>query len=370
MILECLLRCVMQLESGSMNATAAQWAVLARQGMLNLYLHYGGKRPSGLTEDLSLQASILSKISLAQHALVAELYDSLQADPLALNVRLGLIKGAALAQQIYPSVDCRPMSDVDLLVDPDQAKLVRKHLYKKGFVDYASPHVGSQGRDHHGAPLHHPERGLWVEVHTALFPSEQPIAHLPEFQHPYEALQPLQVGAREFWTLPIELHFLYVAAHWAQVVEPRGKVHGLVDLALMLLNCPEGLSRTINEVTNREMARSLLVVLGILGRCGMPWPAQLDRNRLMQVAKFDRWRLSTLVSMGRQLVLHESGGYHVLGRHFCAQWWVDWMESKSLSEAVFKLLYRIFVPRHYGGLRGVALLRSRLGALWGRLWKA
>jgi hypothetical protein len=92
------------------------------------------------------------------------------------GVRVMLLKGAALAHTAYAGMRHRPMSDLDVLVDPSNAQTARRIMLSAGWRDF----VGGIPRDvydhhHHLPPLHDtraPE--LQLEIHTALFPERQP----------------------------------------------------------------------------------------------------------------------------------------------------------------------------------------------------
>jgi hypothetical protein len=94
------------------------------------------------------------------------------------RVRVMLLKGAALAHSAYQGFRQRPMSDLDVLVDPSNAHLARRMMLGAGWRDI----VGGvpdrvYDRHHHLPPLYDarsPE--LQIEIHTALFPERQPFA--------------------------------------------------------------------------------------------------------------------------------------------------------------------------------------------------
>ena len=94
------------------------------------------------------------------------------------HVRVMLLKGAALAHSAYAGVRQRPMSDIDILVDPSNARLARRLMLGGGWRDIVGgipEHVYE--RHHHLPPLcdtRSPE--LQLEIHTALFPERQPFA--------------------------------------------------------------------------------------------------------------------------------------------------------------------------------------------------
>lgn len=94
------------------------------------------------------------------------------------HVRVMLLKGAALANSVYPGVRQRPMSDLDILVDPSNARLARRLMLAGGWRDIVGgipEHVYE--RHHHLPPLCDARSAeLQLEIHTALFPERQPFA--------------------------------------------------------------------------------------------------------------------------------------------------------------------------------------------------
>jgi hypothetical protein len=94
------------------------------------------------------------------------------------HIRVMLLKGAALANSAYSGVRQRPMSDLDILVDPSNARLARRLMLAGGWRDIVGgipEHVYE--RHHHLPPLCDTRSAdLQLEVHTALFPERQPFA--------------------------------------------------------------------------------------------------------------------------------------------------------------------------------------------------
>ena len=94
------------------------------------------------------------------------------------HVRVMLLKGAALANSAYSGVRQRPMSDLDILVDPSNARLARRLMLANGWRDIVGgipEHVYE--RHHHLPPLCDVRSAeLQLEIHTALFPERQPFA--------------------------------------------------------------------------------------------------------------------------------------------------------------------------------------------------
>ena len=109
--------------------------------------------------------------------LEARLRESLRALDAA-NVRVMLLKGAALAHMAYGGVRQRPMSDIDLLVDPSNATLAQRVLLGNGWRDLDGGVPASVYERHHHLPPIVDARSpqLQLEIHTGLFPLRQPFA--------------------------------------------------------------------------------------------------------------------------------------------------------------------------------------------------
>src|SRR6185503_4285201 len=79
-----------------------------------------------------------------------------------------VLKGAALAHLVYPAPGLRPMSDVDLLVHPEQAALSQSVLADLGFSAPPSPQHRRLASHHHlpAASILRDGHYLQVEIHT------------------------------------------------------------------------------------------------------------------------------------------------------------------------------------------------------------
>src|SRR4051812_2753928 len=84
----------------------------------------------------------------------------------ARGIQVTLLKGISISDQYYPEAHLRPMGDIDILVPPSAYATVESEILQLGYQkrDYQVPEGA-----HHGAPLFHPGRRTWVEIHTALF---------------------------------------------------------------------------------------------------------------------------------------------------------------------------------------------------------
>jgi hypothetical protein len=94
------------------------------------------------------------------------------------QVRVMLIKGAALAYSVYSGVRERPMSDIDVLVGPGDARTARRVMLEAGWREIVGGiPEGAYEHHHHLPPLYDARSpDLQLEIHTALFPERQPFA--------------------------------------------------------------------------------------------------------------------------------------------------------------------------------------------------
>jgi hypothetical protein len=131
-----------------------------------------------------------------------------------LDVRVTLLKGISISDQHYPAPHLRPMGDIDMLVPERDQVAVESALRDRGYRPMQNP-PSMEGK-HHGVPLCHPEHGVWVEIHTALFPATARLRRNGLFS-------PVQVQGQSVATtfhgrpvhrLTDELQLVYIASSW------------------------------------------------------------------------------------------------------------------------------------------------------------
>ena len=92
------------------------------------------------------------------------------------GITMILLKGAALAHRIYPSPELRPMIDIDILIDPAQAKAAVKAASELGYR-FAPRHSSRfAGRLHHIPAAEITESGfrIFLEIHIDAMHLDQP----------------------------------------------------------------------------------------------------------------------------------------------------------------------------------------------------
>lgn len=92
------------------------------------------------------------------------------------NIECLLLKGSGLAYAVYPSFADRPMSDLDVLVRPEQAKEAWRLAQREGWLWNAHEFPNAKYASHHHLPPLHDAAGsgAHLEIHTDLMPHGHP----------------------------------------------------------------------------------------------------------------------------------------------------------------------------------------------------
>ena len=183
-----------------------------------------------------------------------------------------VLKGAALASLIYPSVALRPMVDLDLLVRPTDLDRADDNLRQLGYVvdeSYQSQEWYKE-RHHHLAPYMAPDRFLTVELH----------------HHVVSPLRAVKIPIDEFWR----------RAQPAQIASASALVLAPEDLLLStcvhlsLGKCFAGVLRDLCDI-----AETLALYRGV-----MNWDHLVRRARAYQAEKclyYSLWLAQSLTQV-------------------------------------------------------------------------
>jgi hypothetical protein len=144
----------------------------------------------------------------------------------AAGIDVMLLKGVCLAQEVYPTIALRSMSDIDLLVRGADVERARAVLLADGYQESSDEPIEEQRkRHHHLAPLGGPGRRV-IELHWALEPPES------TFRVDLDAIwrdrRAMQCGTAAAWKMSAEHQLLHLCLHGARhVFEPWGDRFGL-----------------------------------------------------------------------------------------------------------------------------------------------
>lgn len=148
-----------------------------------------------------------------------------------------LLKGCSTALRYYPEPHLRTMGDIDLLVRSDEVPVLERVCRAAGFQPSA-PGVPPSRYDnhHHGIPLRHQESGMWVEIHTRLYPEKSPLGTDARFL--VEAIDnrvvTSSVNGQTIRVFGHELQLLYTCTRWAEYPSPQRGMFPVLDAARLL----------------------------------------------------------------------------------------------------------------------------------------
>lgn len=134
----------------------------------------------------------------------------------AASIRVLVLKGAALAHILYPSPSLRPLSDIDLLVAPDQAGKAQATLASLGFAAAQRP-TGRRFVGHHHLPPAFMIRDclfVQVEIHTDAMSRDTPGSLTLDGS--YDRRQAFTVGGRTAYALGHLEMLHHLARHTAE----------------------------------------------------------------------------------------------------------------------------------------------------------
>ena len=132
-----------------------------------------------------------------------------------------LLKGVSIAEH-YPAPHLRAMGDIDLLVARRDREWVESTMVRGGYVRMAGYEAAES--DAHGTPLFEPKLGVWVEIHTGLFPEHDRLRTNRLFAP--AALERHTVAStfhdRRVGRLRDELQLVYIASYWIRDLSREG----------------------------------------------------------------------------------------------------------------------------------------------------
>jgi hypothetical protein len=201
------------------------------------------------------------------------------------QIRPTLLKGISISDQHYPIAHLRPMGDIDILVPADAHESVESALLHRGYVRMPDYSVSKGAK--HGVPLAHPERHVWVELHTALFDEDWVVADVFSVSNIETQRVVSTFHGQRVFRLTDELQLLYIASCWiGDLAHYHIEIHPscvppLLDVLYLLKASGKILDHSRLAVgAGSEMAMaSLYVMLAYLARHGL----DSESHRISQV---------------------------------------------------------------------------------------
>jgi hypothetical protein len=157
------------------------------------------------------------------------------------HLTVTLLKGISVCEQYYPEPHLRLMRDIDLLVSDDALPAAEACLRELGWQPREPRSQAFYATHHHSAPLFHPQRGVWIEVHRGLVPPDSAIAHERVFTgaHIRGEIRPSVFRGQSTTRLSDELQLVYLASHWGRHFRATGGLFAILDAIYLLRTAGE-----------------------------------------------------------------------------------------------------------------------------------
>lgn len=249
-----------------------RWAIESGLGPLLLRLSkHDGTEERPATRQLLLAAELTARVLTgAITDATGEIIDACQ----SAGTCPTLLKGISICEQYYPAAHLRPMRDIDLLIAEPCYNAVESALINRGYRRQEDQPASAWKDHHHGPPLFHPGRQVWVELHTRLFAKEASVSQAAAFSaaNIESERQPSTFHGKPVFRLSDELQLLYIACRWARDVSRDlgrlGAVIPLLDAIYLMQSCGHSLNwdRILGWLDNEYAASCLYVTLAFLTR--------------------------------------------------------------------------------------------------------
>ena len=166
--------------------------------------------PLAIAERIHAQAAVTEFRMAMTETVLHDVVRRLAAE----NIRVMLLKGAALATTVYPSFAARPMGDVDILVPPGEAQRAWQCLVDAGWTLELSGGDRFYEGHHHLAGLMDPNGlHLVLEVHRSMLPTAGPF--ILDENEVWRDACPVQLGTTTAWVPSTQHQLLHHCVHFA-----------------------------------------------------------------------------------------------------------------------------------------------------------
>jgi hypothetical protein len=188
------------------------------------------------------------------------------------------LKGIYLSQYVYADPSLRPMSDIDVLMKPDQADTLYVKLLEQGAVSAEPGYVPWQSTtDHHLPGLTY--RGVYIELHRGLFPEDA------TYNLPVHQVWAASVSQHSTQSIHPHMNLIYFCLHLYYTIKRGGlRIGWLYDFVIYsrsyeFTEYKGDFMSTLNELKCTEPVLSLLYACERLFDCTFPFIEHEMRNR-------------------------------------------------------------------------------------------
>lgn len=192
-----------------------------------------------------------------------------------IQVPVTVLKGISIGDQHYPAGHLRPMGDIDILIPAHALQSVESAVLQLGYIRSLEHELSEDA--HHSAPLFHPERRVWVEIHIDLFRKSAGLRRNRVFSRSQVAAQSVasKFHSRPVYRLTDELQLVYIASSWIKDLTQHNIhpsfVPSLLDAVYLLKASETSLDwdDLFGWLDNETAVASLYIMLAYLSRRGL-----------------------------------------------------------------------------------------------------
>jgi hypothetical protein len=147
-----------------------------------------------------------------------------------------MLKGMSTSVTLYPAAHLRPMGDIDILVQSEALPMFEQMLKRCGYQERSRLPPEFYRSHHHAMPLFHPEKQVWIELHTALVRPTSPSARDYVFsqENIFSNLVTRPHAGFQLSHLRPELALVHLCTHLVEDTKWDRAVFAILDLALLL----------------------------------------------------------------------------------------------------------------------------------------
>lgn len=230
--------------------------------LADIYLKYDDLTTTELKKRL-LSIELTAKYYAAAHnSALQELLDKLN----TCSIRIILLKGINHSKLYYPQPHLRLMGDIDILINKESCSIVTEILYTLGYIQKSEMPDEFYNTHQHLKPFYHPEKDIWIEVHTQLFSLKNNFGQRRLFQLNYIFDNQIPVSSERgnLYSLTPELNLVYIITHWVREFRISNSLVQLVDIAILIKNYNIDWQVVITSIQSLDAATEIKLVICFL----------------------------------------------------------------------------------------------------------
>lgn len=146
------------------------------------------------------------------------------------GIKVIVLKGAALAEEVWKNVALRQMADIDLLMREENLDKAGRILSELGYVPFEGfrPKEWYVKNLHHLAPYDSPAKGVRIEIHHNIVPPNHLFSI--DIHQMWERAQTIRIGGVDTQTLSPEDLIVHLCLHISYSHSFVGKIRALTDI--------------------------------------------------------------------------------------------------------------------------------------------